>query len=353
MPTELQNDLVLRAARGEQTERTPIWMMRQAGRFDPEYIRVRDEANLPLERMFNTPELAARISLLPQRFGVDAIIFYQDILTPLAPLGAPFVFRPGPVLERPVRNARDIARLKPFDPAEALPFVPETLRLVREQLNGALPVLGFAGAPLTLACFMAEGGSPGESAPAMHALLQADPESAHRLLAMLADMTADYLALQIEAGVGAVQLFESCANLFSVEEYRAFALPYQQRVFERLGRRAPRILFARERTEIELLAQAGADVLSLGPGIDLAAARNTLGTSVPLQGNIDNHLLATGTPAQAAAAAEACIRALAHRGHILNLSHGLLRNTPVENVQAVIDTAHRIRCGGSQPVMES
>jgi len=161
MVTPLQNDLMLRAARRERTERTPVWMMRQAGRFDPEYRRLRESVDAPLEVLFRTPDLAAEISLLPRRFGVDAIIFFGDILIPLSPMGAEFVFRPGPVLNRPVRTSADIEAMRMFDPADKLPFVGQILRRVRRTLNNELPLLGFAGAPLTLLFFLAEGGSPG------------------------------------------------------------------------------------------------------------------------------------------------------------------------------------------------
>ena len=142
----LKNDLLLRAMRRERTERTPVWLMRQAGRFDPRYRAIKDKLDMPLERMFRTPDVATEISLLPRRLGVDAIIFYQDILTPLAPMGADFIFRPGPVLQSPLRSAADIDALVSYDPATELGFVSQTLRQVRDELDGALPVLGFAAA---------------------------------------------------------------------------------------------------------------------------------------------------------------------------------------------------------------
>lgn len=157
----LKNDLLLRAARRQRTERTPVWLMRQAGRTDPEYRALRERVDLPLEAMFRHPDLAAEISLLPKRLGVDAIIFFQDILTPLAPMGAEFVFRPGPVLTSTLRASSDIDALCRCDPAESLGFVAEILQLIRKALDGDLPLLGFAGAPLTLAFFLIEGKSPG------------------------------------------------------------------------------------------------------------------------------------------------------------------------------------------------
>ena len=342
MTSELKNDLLLRAARRERTERTPVWLMRQAGRFDPEYHRLRERARVPLEVLFQTPDAAAEISLLPKRLGVDAIIFFQDILTPLAPMGAEFVFRPGPVLSRPIRTTTDIATLRSFDPAERLAFVGETLRQIRRELDGDLPLLGFAGAPLTLAFFLAAGESPFRDPRPAFGLLHDDPAAAHKLLARLADMTADYLAYQIESGADAVQLFESAADLLTEAEYREFAHPYQVRVLQQLSARVPTILFVKERPFLNLMVETGADVLSVGQCVDLREARLCHGDRVALQGNVDNELLARGTAAEIEAAVRACVMAGEHKGHILNLNHGVLRETPFENVRMMIDTCKSI-----------
>jgi len=343
-----RNDLLLRAARGERTERTPVWLMRQAGRFDPAYQALRRRADLPLEELFRRPEPAAEISLLPKRFGVDAIIFFQDILMPLGPMGAPFVFRPGPVLAEPIRSVGDVERLRPIDPRVELAFVPATLRLIQEQLKGELPLLGFAGGPLTLAVFLIEGGSAGTEVRATRAMMSEEPAAFHRLLRLLADMTADYLALQIEAGVDAVQLFESYADLLTPEEYRAFAHPYHVSIFEQLGGRVPTILFAKDHPDVDLMARSGADVLSIGSGVNLAQAKALIGDRVALQGNVDNRVLLTGPAAAIEEAVEGCVVAGGHEGHILNLGHGVLRDTPVENVVRFIEAARR-QCVSRQP----
>jgi uroporphyrinogen decarboxylase len=336
------NDLIIRALRGERTERTPVWLMRQAGRFDPAYLALRERCGLPLETLFRTPVLAAEITLLPKRFGVDALILFQDILTPVAPMGAPFVFRPGPTLAAPIRSADDVAGLRELDPVADLPFVVESIELVRRELAGAMPLLGFAGAPFTLAAFMIEGRSPGEL-PATRAMMRDAPDVLHELLDRLARMTIDYLRLQIDAGVDAVQLFESLADSLDADAYRVFARPYQERVLTALAGAVPRILFAKGLVSLEPMLETGADVLSVGTGIDLAAARARLGDGVGLQGNVDNRLLADGTPDEVTNAAEACIRAGGHRGHVLNLSHGLLPRTPVDNVRRLIDACHALR----------
>jgi uroporphyrinogen decarboxylase len=339
------NDVVIRAARGERTPYTPIWLMRQAGRCDPEYNKIREECGLPLERLFRHPELAARISLLPKRFNVDAIIFFQDILTPLAPMGAEFVFRPGPVLVSPVRSANDLERLTTFDVDAELGFVAETLRLVRGSLRGELPVLGFAGAPLTLATFILEGGSFGTGAPFTLKALGREPAAVRRLLDKLADMTVDYLRLQIECGAAAVQLFESAANLFSVGQYREWALPYQRKIFDGIRGLVPTILFARSWSDLDSLRASGADVISLSGRIGIAEWRERFGVGQAVQGNLDNRLLASGTWEAVAAAAERCVREGGHCGHIFNLSHGLLRETPLEHVIQLVDHVRSLRNG--------
>ncbi len=334
----IKNDLLLRAARGERTERTPVWLMRQAGRCDPQYRALRERVNLPLEQLFRDPELAAEISLLPRRMGVDGIILFQDILTPLAPMGAAFKFRPGPVLESPVRTASDINQLRSYDPADGLDFVARSIGLVRQALQGDLPLLGFAGAPLTLAFFLIEGGSPGGNPTSTRAMMQTQPAELHRLLGRLADMTGDYLALQIEAGVDALQLFESVAHLISRREYEQFAHPYHQRVFSRLNGAAPKILFVREQPFVDLMADSGADVLSVGQCVDLAEACQEFGDRCAFQGNVDNQLLVTGGFDEIDQAVRRCIEIGGSKGHILNLNHGLLPDTPFENVCRFIET---------------
>ncbi|MEE9129576.1 MAG: uroporphyrinogen decarboxylase [Phycisphaerales bacterium] len=333
------NDLLLRAARRERTERTPVWLMRQAGRFDPKYLAIRDRCGLELEELFRDPELACEITMLPIRFGVDAAILFQDILTPLAPLGARFVYRPGPVLEPPIRGRRDIDRLRPIDPRHELSFVSATIKLVLSELKGALPLIGFAGAPLTLATFMIEGRSPGTKADQTRQLMHQEPALCHTLLDLLANVTADYLKMQIEAGVDVVQLFESVADLFSREEYEQFAHPYQEAVLRRLDQSCPTILFVKEQPYLDLMVRTGADVLSVGCCIGLSEARAEYGDRVAFQGNVDNRVLHRGSLAEIDEAVKQCLRSGDRTGHILNLNHGVLKGTPIENVRRFINTA--------------
>lgn len=339
--TPARHDLFARAARGERTERAPIWLMRQAGRSDPAYCAYRAARTAPLEELFRSPEHAAVISLLPERFGVDAIIFYQDILTPLSPMGAHFVFSPGPVLTAPVETARDLDALDVFDVRACLGFVGETFEQIDAQLQGRLPVLGFAGAPLTLAAFVIEGKSFGHSADRFRAFMHAEPEALHRFLAKAARMTIDYLAYQAACGVAAVQLFESAAYLLTPEEYAAFALPYQQQIFAALRGKVKTINFARGWGDLGSLHAAGADILSLPKEISIAQARAALGPAQVLQGNLDNELMVRGPWEEIEREAARILEEGAHTGHIFNLSHGLLKETPFEHVTRLVEFVRR------------
>ena len=333
-----RNDLFLTAAGCERTVRPPVWLMRQAGRFDPAYLEIRASCGLELEKLFVEPTLAAEITLLPKRFGVDALILFQDILTPLGPMGAPFVFRPGPVLAEPVRDCRAIDRLRLHDPSEDLSFVPESIERVLSMVDGALPLLGFVGSPLTLATFLIEGRSAGGDIDHTRSLMRSDPDAMHRLLGKLSDMTGAYLSMQIGAGVHGVQLFESMADLFTADEYAEFAQPYQTRVFSQTPTTCPRILFAKEISDIEGMASTGADVLSVGGCVDLPEARVRLGKRVALQGNVDNLILLNGSEEEIESATLDCIEAGGRQGHIVNLNHGILKDTPFENVVRMIET---------------
>jgi uroporphyrinogen decarboxylase len=311
--------------------------MRQAGRTDPAYVKLRNKCGLPLHELFRHPDLAAEISLLPKRLGVDAIIMFQDILTPLSPMGAHFEFHPGPVLDKPLKTISDFESLRDYDVAEHLGFVRETLGRLRESVGHELPILGFAGAPLTLAMFLVEGQSPSRSTNRVQQLITQHPEALHGLLAKLAKMTVRYLDFQIRSGADAVQLFESFADRLTPLEYSEFAHPYHVRIFEELGDDVPRILFAKEQPNLHLMSQCGAEVISIGKCIDLALAKESCGKPVALQGNIDNELLLHGPLEEIERSVRRCIEAGGRTGHILNLNHGLLPGTPFEHVQFLVD----------------
>jgi len=338
-----RNDLMERAFRGEETERPPIWLMRQAGRTDPEYNAFRERDGRQLDELFRDPDAATFVSLLPRRLGVDAIIYFQDILTPLAPMGCEFVFRPGPVTSAPIRRAEDVNALRPYDVADRLPF--RTLGNIQKELDGEMPVLGFAGAPLTLAVFMIEGRSFGASAASTLAFLDEQPDAAGRLLEKLTAMTIDYLTMQIEAGAFAVQLFESAAFLLTSEQYRRWALPYQQQIVDAVNGRAPTIMFAREWDDVTDLDASGADVLSLHSNITIADARALVGRDRVIQGNLDNQLLKNGPREVIETETRAIIESGECRGHVFNLNHGLLRDTPYEHVQFLVNLVRSYRAG--------
>lgn len=337
--TTVRNDLLLQAARGRHTQRTPVWLMRQAGRYDPQYHSIRAEAGLELEELFRRPDYAARITMLPLRFGVDGVILFQDILTPLAPLGRGFVFRPGPVLHEPVRTGADVARLAEFDVHHHLGFVPDSIQRVLDLLEGEVPLIGFAGAPWTLAAFLVEGRSPSQGSERVKAFINAHRDAAHALLSLLATMTGQYLRMKIDAGVHIVHLFESCAHLLTAEEYREFALPYQQQVWQAVGNDVPRIIFARGDVDPQDLLASGADVLSVSEKADLRQLREVVPEHIGLQGNVDNVLLRDGPVDGIEQAVRACIEAGGRRGHILNLGHGILKDTPLPNVMRFLKAA--------------
>ena len=360
MKLQLKNDLLLRASRYLPVERVPVWMMRQAGRSDPLYRQIREKLNLPLERLFRTcpvpmshtdVEHAVKISLLPKRIGVDAIIVYKDILTPLSPMGAHFRFSPGPVLSQPIRKQSQVEALKPLDePPVQLEYTGHVIRSLRETLNGELPLVGFAGAPLTLAFFLIAGESPmkkgagiSEKATPVFEMMDEAPELLHNLLNKLTAMTIEYLNYQISKGAQIVQLFESIADVLSREMYEKFAFPYHQRIFAELNSDAPGILFAKECSYVDLMHQSGADVLSIGKCVDLRKAKTEIGGSVAFQGNVDNDILRDGTCADITEAVRTCLEQGGKTGHILNLSHGLHRDTPFENVKHFVNIAKKLQ----------
>ncbi len=328
--------LMQQALRGEKMPRPPVWFMRQAGRTDPEYNAYKAKLDLLLEDMFCNPEVSAYLTVLPRRIGVDALIYYQDILTILGPMGARFVFRPGPELLEPLPNAKDLKRLQLFDVRREMPYVQASLSAILAELKGELPLLGFAGAPLTLLAFLIEGRSFAKGTNRFKDALQNEKPAVHQALRLLTTMTIDYLKFQAESGVLAVQLFESAAHFLTADEYQEFALPYQQEIFQALRGHVATICFAHNWRNAHDLKASGADVVSLPAGISLAAAREMLGDKIVLQGNISNQLLRSGTFAEIETAVIDCIEQGGCLRHILNLDHGLLPDTPFENVKFAV-----------------
>lgn len=334
---ENKKELFLRACRFEPVERVPVWMMRQAGRFLPEYQAVR--ARHTFLEICKTPELAAEVSLQPFRaLGVDAVIVFSDILIVAEAMGLPLdVPDAGPVLSNPVRDVASIRRLRDFDPGRETKFVGDAIRAICKEAGPDVPVIGFAAAPWTLACYMIEGRTRGDVSRAKQ-MLREEPQAVRELLERIARTTAEYLKSQIAAGAAVVQLFDTWAIELTPDEYEAFELPATQMVLQALGApEVPKILFAKGSAKhLENMAQSGAQVLSVDANTDLAEARRLLGNRVALQGNVDPTTL-LGDEATIRRAAREAIEKTGGLGHILNLGHGILPNTPVANARAFVE----------------
>ncbi|HEX2295085.1 MAG TPA: uroporphyrinogen decarboxylase, partial [Actinomycetota bacterium] len=283
----MRNDLFLRACKGEATERVPVWFMRQAGRSLPEYRAVRERHSI-LE-VCRTPELAVEVTLQPvRRLGVDAAILFSDIVVPLQAMGVQLEIAPGtgPVIESPIRSVADVERLRPLEPEEDVPFVLEAVRALVAGLD--VPLIGFGGAPFTLACYLVEGG-PSKDHARTKALMASDPATWHKLMDRLSEAVLAYLRAQVGAGAAAVQLFDSWAGSLSPRDYRAHVAPATARILEGLAETGvPRIHFGVGTGEIlELMKGAGADVMGIDWRVPLSRARARLGEGVVLQGNLD------------------------------------------------------------------
>jgi uroporphyrinogen decarboxylase len=334
------NDRFLRACRREPVDRTPVWFMRQAGRYMPEYRALREKHSL-LE-LVRTPELAVEVTLQPLRaLPLDAAILFSDLLVPLAPLGIPFNFQKGegPVIEKPVRSAADVAALRRFDPRDELRAALETIRLLRRELR--VPLIGFAGAPFTLASYAIEGGGSRHFAKTK-ALLYGDPATWHRLAGLLADVVADYLRAQVEAGAQALQLFDSWVGALDELDYRELVLPHVRRIFDALADLdVPKIHFGTGTGHL-LAAQreAGGSVIGVDWRTPLDEAWRLVGDGVAVQGNLDPTLLFAPRERLLARVDDVLRRANGRPGHVFNLGHGILPETPVDAVRAVTEHVH-------------
>ncbi len=339
MPEKRENkrELFLRACRCLPAERVPVWIMRQAGRYLPEYRAVR--ARHSFLEICKTPELAAEVSIQPLRvLGVDAVIVFSDILVVAEAMGLPLdVPDSGPVLSNPVRDAAGVRRLRNFDPDRETRFVGDAIRAIRAEVGSDVPILGFAGAPWTLACYMIEGQTRGDVSRAKQ-MLRDEPHAVRELLDRIAAATAGYLRSQIAAGADVVQLFDTWAVELTPEQYAEFELPATRSVVEALADTgAPRILFAKgSARHLTNLAKTGVDVLSVDWQTDLVEARRALGNGLALQGNVDPSILLGDMNGVRRAAREA-VEKTGGFGHILNLGHGILPNTPVANAKAFVE----------------
>lgn len=341
--TTLQNDTFLRALAKQPVSHTPVWLMRQAGRYLPEYRAVRARAGGFLDLCKNT-ELATEVTLQPiDRFGLDAAILFSDILTvpDAMGLGLYFAEGEGPKFARPLQSEADIAALQVPDMAK-LRYVFDAVSSIRRALNGRVPLIGFAGSPFTLACYMVEGGGSKEFRK-IKTLLYRRPELLHRILNITAQAVTAYLNEQIAAGAQAVQIFDTWGGLLSDAAFPEFSLAYMRQIIggltrEHEGRRVPVILFTKGGGQwLELMAESGADALGLDWTVNLGRARQRVGGQVALQGNFDPAAL-FGTPESVRAEVRRILHSYGEgSGHVFNLGHGISQHTDPENVQALVD----------------
>lgn len=344
---ELKNDVFLRALLKQPVDRTPVWMMRQAGRYLPEYRRVRAQAGSFLDLCTN-PELACEVTMQPlDRFKFDAAILFSDILTipDAMGLGLHFIEGEGPKFKNPVRTAADIKKLAVPDPETELRYVIDAVRLIRKTLQGRVPLIGFSGSPWTLATYMVEGESS-KSFSKVKALMYEQPILMHDMLNKLAQAVAAYLNAQIAAGAQAVMVFDTWGGMLTTEDYQEFSLAYAQQVRELLqtevdGRKIPTILFTKGGgLWLETIAEAGYDAVGLDWQTDIAAARNRIGSQVALQGNMD--------PVTLYASKEVIrnkVKTILQKfgngtGHVFNLGHGILPDIDPEHVAAMVNAVH-------------
>jgi uroporphyrinogen decarboxylase len=335
-------DRFLRACQRQPVDCTPVWFMRQAGRYMAAYQALRQRHSLLT--LCKTPELAAEVTLQPlQRLPVDAAIIFTDLLIPLEPMGAKLIFAPneGPVIENPIRSASDVKALRMVDPQTDLAFTLEAIRLVCRELDGQVPLIGFAGAPFTLASYLIEG-SGSRHYMQTKRLMYHQPEIWHLLLDKLGRVTTAFLRAQITAGAQVVQIFDSWVGCLSPDDYRMYVLPHTKRVVDGLrDAGAPVIHFATDTAMLlDAMRDIGADVIGVDWRIPLDAAWRGIGYDVGIQGNLDPVALFAPLPEIARRVDDILQRAGNRPGHLFNLGHGILPETPVEHVQVVAEMVH-------------
>ena len=335
------HDRFLRACRREPTDVTPVWFMRQAGRYMPEYRKLREKHTL-LE-ICRQPELALEVTLQPMRLGVDAAILFADILLLLEPMGAPFEFAKGegPVVHDPVRSRADIERLRVFEIEEGLGHILEEVRLIRKELDGKTPLIGFAGAPFTVASYLIEGGKSRDYRLTKQ-LMWTEPEAWNLLMEKVSEVTRRYLRAQVEAGAQAIQLFDSWVGSLAVEDYVTHVKPHVAGILQDVMKTGvPVIHFGTgTSTLLEEQREAGGTVIGLDWRIPLDKGWQRVGHDVAVQGNLDP-LLLCAPPEVVVPRVEAILDQAGGRpGHIFNLGHGIIPETPVETVQAVVEAVH-------------
>jgi uroporphyrinogen decarboxylase len=343
LPEPLRSSPFLKACRREPTDFTPIWLMRQAGRYMAEYRSLRSRVSF-LE-LCKRPELATEVTVTAaERLGVDAAILFADILLILEPLGFDLEFAKGegPVIHNPVRAAADVDRVQPMHDVASLDFVMQAVRSIRAALPPAMPLIGFAGAPFTLACYAIEGGGSRHYEQAK-AFMFNDPGAWNALMSRLTDATTLYLNAQAEAGAQALQVFDSWVGTLSPHDYARFVQPHMARLFGGLDPSVPAIHFGTGTGSLlELQRDAGGSVIGLDWRVELDQGWRRLGDDVAVQGNLDPVILLSSREEIEAQAQRVLAQAGDRPGHIFNLGHGILPQTPVDNVRALIDVVHRV-----------
>ncbi len=331
----------LAAALRQPTDVTPVWFMRQAGRCLPEYRALR--AKYDFLTVAKTPELAAEATLMPvTRFGVDGAVLFADIMLPLEGMGVPFRIEPnvGPVIDHPIRTAADVAALRVIDAEEATPYVLDALRLLRRELGERAALLGFSGAPFTLACYLVEGRSSREY-PRTKALMYGQPDLWHQLMQTLTEVVIRYLRAQVAAGAEAVQLFDSWVGLLGPPAYEAYVLPYTRWIFAALQGAAPSIHFSTGTVSLlKQIGSTGSDLVSVDWRLPLDEAWARLGPDHGIQGNLDSSLVLAPWEAVEAGAKDVLRRAGGRPGHIFNLGHGILPESPADTLTRLVAFVH-------------
>jgi uroporphyrinogen decarboxylase len=327
-----------------QPDATPVWFMRQAGRCLVEYRELRKRFNDDILKMARTPDVAAQISLMPvEKFGVDGAVLYADIMLPLAGMGIDVEIEPevGPIIHNPVRTMQAVEALRVTDAEESTPFVLEAIRLLRRELEGKKALIGFSGAPFTLACYMIEG-RPSRDYALAKALMYGQPEVWHALMEKITEVVIRYLRAQVQAGVDVVQLFDSWVGALSPSVYRRFVLPYSRRIFEAVKQTgAPSIHFGTDTASLlEAITEAGGDVISVDWRVDLDDAWARIGAERGIQGNLDPTLLLTSWGTVEQGMRDVLRRAGSRPGHIFNLGHGVLAATNPDLLRRLVDAVH-------------
>jgi len=335
----LKNDLFLKACKRQPVARTPIWIMRQAGRYLPEYRDIRKKYDFLT--MCKTPELAAEVTLQPvDLIGVDAAIIFSDILVIPEAMGMnlKIIESKGPVLYNPIRTINDIKRLKEVDPTKNLKYILDAVSLTKKELNGRVPLIGFAGSPWTLMTYMVEGGGS-KSFSEIKKFIYTQPKAAHLLLNKIADAVADYLTAKIRAGANAVQIFDTWGGLLSPDDYEEFSLTYIEKIISRIRHKdEPIIVFAKGvHFKMNKLVNCGADVIGLDWTMEIGKVRSKFGEKVALQGNLDPTVLYADKNKIKNEAIKVLKSFGNHNGHIFNLGHGILSDVSPENAKYLVD----------------